>query len=617
VRVEQLRSGAVVHISANGKVFDGQAPPDRTWFDFTIAPLAGGRVSARQEVCGVSSLPSAAVNVDPHETNIPLPVIVGPLFACARGVSVRDVHPGAIVQIFARHAGTEAPISDLVSVFDRQATIGVSPYLRNGDDVFAAQWACSDRRVNSASKMVKPHTPVEAVTVLDPIMSGDTIAEVKDALPGAFVEVFVLRRNVTMFAGSDIADALSFATTIQSSFAFETEDLVFATQSLCDLTSKPGGRVEVVPAPSFGPRPFYVIGHNPNTIAKVNAALNVGANAIEPDVNVFKDHPDQLCVSHGEGQSSDPSLQRFLKDLHTVAIERPELALVRFDCKPKVATAEHGATLLNAIRTLLTFDTKVNIIISVSDLSQTAIFNSIKADLLPREGLMIDEENDPIAVSNFFTNAGVTNQSFGNGISILNEILGPNVRPSMERACEFRAATNRIKYIDVWTVQDDDLLHRYIHIGVDGIITDNVPKLRNIMSENQIQPLIRLATRNDDPLRPANFAYGLEVHTGDVAMAGTDAIVTFTIKGQSGVSSITVDTKPPYRMERNHWNFVTLQSPDLGVLHSLTVQRDNSGNAPDWFLDRIRVRSFRFSTSTEAVFNRWIDTTSPFTQALL
>src|SRR6266478_1452347 len=33
------------------------------------------------------------------------------------------------------------------------------------------------------------------------------------------------------------------------------------------------------------PRPFYVIGHNPNTIKDVLASLKGGANALEPDVD--------------------------------------------------------------------------------------------------------------------------------------------------------------------------------------------------------------------------------------------------------------------------------------------------------------------------------------------
>jgi glycerophosphoryl diester phosphodiesterase len=365
------------------------------------------------------------------------------------------------------------------------------------------------------------------------------------------------------------------------------------------------------------PRPFYIVGHNPNTIPDVIAALDAGANAIEPDVNVYADNEGELCISHSEGEPGAPSLVQFLSSLHDVAIQRPALALVVFDCKEKVTTAQHGTTLRNAIRALLTSGTELNVIISVSSFSETAIFDNIKNGLEPREGLMIDEENDPIAVSNFFTTNGVENQCFGNGISFLNEILGPNVRPSMERVCEFRAESNRTRFIYVWTVQDDDLLREYIHIGVDGIITDDVAKLRRISNESQFRSVIRLAARNDDPFSPANLAYGLTIHTGDTWMAGTDANVTFTLTGAAGSASVTVDTSRPRRMERNDWNFVTLQSLGLGALQSITVQRDNEGNGPDWFLDRILVASFRFGASKRADFNRWIDSTSPFTQALV
>ena len=43
---------------------------------------------------------------------------------------------------------------------------------------------------------------------------------------------------------------------------------------------------------STGPRPFYVVGHNPNKISDIIAALDAGANAVEPDVNVYEDHPE-------------------------------------------------------------------------------------------------------------------------------------------------------------------------------------------------------------------------------------------------------------------------------------------------------------------------------------
>ena len=69
-------------------------------------------------------------------------------------------------------------------------------------------------------------------------------------------------------------------------------------------------------------------------------------------------------------------------------------------------------------------------------------------------------------------------------------------------------------------------------------------------------------------------------------------------------------------MERDDWNFVTIQSADIGDLLSITVQRDNDGNGPDWYLDRILVQSYKYGASKGAVFNRWIDTTAPFSQPL-
>ena len=41
-------------------------------------------------------------------------------------------------------------------------------------------------------------------------------------------------------------------------------------------------------------RPFYLLAHNPNSIAAVRTALDAGANAIEPDVNVYAAWPDEL-----------------------------------------------------------------------------------------------------------------------------------------------------------------------------------------------------------------------------------------------------------------------------------------------------------------------------------
>jgi hypothetical protein len=618
IRLEQLRPGAAVYILANGTEYRGDAPFDRTWSDFTIPALRRGSVSARQVACGVSSRAfDPPIDVDPHTDDIPPPVIVGPLYECAQNVSVKDAHPGATVQVFARRAGREFPISDLFGMIEAEAAIEVSPFLRLGDDVFVAQWACSDRRANSDSEQVQPHPAIGPVAVDDDLWGRDVLIAVADALPGAMVEVYVTRSGATAFAGRALATALSRRTIVRSSSPLQPDDTVFATQTLCNMVSEPGRRAVVGPELRFEPRPFYIIGHDTNTYAELMHALAQGANALEPDVNVYDDDPGRLCISHGTGGSGTISLEHYLDVLHAVALAHPELALVVFDCKPPAAHEQHGATLLDAIRSMLTFDTQLNIVLSVAHWKHLGMFNLIRDNLGPREGLMCDEDNDPVFVSRWLDGLGVTNHGFGNGITPFNRVLGPNVMPSIGRACALRATINRPKYIETWTVQDDDDLREYIHVGVDGIITDTVGDLRNITAESEFQSVIRLARRHDNPFRPANLAYALEIHTGNRWMAGTDANVTFTITGQNGNVSYRIDTRRPGRMERNDWNYLTVPSSDLGPLQSITVRRDSQGNAPDWFLDRIRVRSFRFGVDKTAVFNRWIDKGTFFYTAAL
>lgn len=623
IGLTSLRPGALVHISANGTVYDAAVPRDSTAHTFSVPALTGGSVSATQEICNVLSGPSKAVPVDPHAQHVDPPTVVAPLFDCARCVTVENVHPGATVEVWARTQTGEGPISDLVTIFAAQGVIDVNPYLKTGDHVYVMQWACSDTGVKSRSEKVVDRPGLMPPTVLDPIFAGDTQVEVENALPGALVEVYVTEaQGGWIYAGRAVANNLSPITSVPLDGGVTPRNTVFARQFMCTAGSDNHEGVPVRPAATFGPRPFYVMAHNPNTIKDVRDALAKGANCVEPDVNVYDDTTDQLCISeagltgNASGDSDSPSLVDFLEGLRQAADDFPHLALVVFDTKSPAVSASNGLAMLTAIREHLTKGTNLNVIISVADLSQTVMFDSIMNRLRPREGVMIDSENDPIAVSNYFYGAGIVNECYANGITH-ESILGPNVRPSMERVCEFRAGRYRTRFIYVWTVNDDDHMREYIRIGVDSVDTDDVDVLSGIIKEPEFAGMIRLATRADDPFRPPNFTYGLVIHTTDKWMAGTDANVTFTLTGTGGSASKTVNTQLPYRMESDDWNYVTVPSDDLGPLQSITVQRDNQGNGPDWHLDRITVESQHYGATKHAHFDCWIDSTAPFTRPLL
>ncbi len=537
-------------------------------------------------------------------------------------MSVDNVHSGATLQIWSKTAQGMAPISNLVTMVATQGTINVTPYLQEGSEVFVKQWACSDVGVLSAPNQVVAHPPLTSPKVLGPVMVGDTSVEVVGGVPGALIEVYEAGDGGSPeYLGHAVATTLSPLTRVSLSIPHQERETVFARQLLCNLSSDDGEPTPVSQLPAYGPRPFYVMAHNPNTINDIRAALQQGANAVEPDVNIYKGTNNEFCISdaglsgHKLGDSSSPALIEFLQQLNQAAIDFPHLALVVFDCKPATATAANGVYLLGVIRQYLTNSTNLNIVISVDSLSETAMFENIVNDLGPREGVMVDGENDPVAVSNYFTGAGIVNQSFGNGITH-ETFLGPNVRPSMERVCEFRAAMDRTRFIYVWTVNSDDHMREYIRIGVDSIDTDDVSSLLSVTQEPEFANMIRLATRVDDPYRPPNFAYGLYMHTSDKWMAGTDANVTFTLNGANGSSSKTVNTELPYRMESDDWNYVTVPSPDLGTLSSITIEHDNSGNGPDWHLDSIYVQSWKFGVNLSADYNCWVPSNTAMTRPL-
>ena len=618
VRVTGLRPGAIVHLSANKETYDGAAPPNQTWLDCRVPGLDTDPVSATQELCGVTSLPSATVTVDPHEDSVAPPSLVGPLLSCTGKVCITRAHRGALLQVFSRTVAGVVAISDEVLALSTNVVVSVAPLLVEGDEVFVRQWACSDTSADSGAERVRANHGPGPADVLSPLIEGDVTAHVRCSVPGATLEVFSRGRDRTMFEflGSAVSDALHPVTTVALNRPLILQEELVARELLCGLESDPQRPIPVQGRATFGPRPFYVFGHNPNVLSDALDAVQSGANGLEPDLQVYEDDATRLCISHGTGEPSAPALADYLDGLHAMAVDG-RLAMVVFDCKEEAVSPDHGFDLLAAIRAHLTHDNDLTAVISVGKIAHGAMFDRIIDILGPREGLMIDAEDDPVSVSNYFAGRGVVHHAYGNGISALNFVAGPYYRYTLEWACGVRAQSGRPRFIYVWTVNAHDELREYLRIGVDGAITDDPADLRSIMGESTFTSLVRLATQADNPLEPANFAYGLRMHTRDKWMAGTDANVTFTITGTAGSASKTVDTELVNRMESDDWNWVTIPSDDLGPLQSITVQRDDQGNGPDWFLDSIDVRSHRFAASATGSFNRWIDNTGPFTVPLV
>jgi hypothetical protein len=238
---------------------------------------------------------------------------------------------------------------------------------------------------------------------------------------------------------------------------------------------------------AYGPRPIYILGHNTNTIDQVKDALRAGANALEIDVTAYEADLSVLCVDHAgplgnaPGSADAPRLDVFLTSIRDLARGYNELALVVLDCKPPAATPLHGPGMLNMVRRLFSNETGVNVIIPVADVTSadpyrldgTSLFDKIALDLGPREGLMIDQTDNPDEVAAFFRRLGISRFCYGYGTSDpLSENGAMVYRHAIERACWMSATLDAPRFVYVWTVNDRTDQEIYLEVGVNGIIVD-------------------------------------------------------------------------------------------------------------------------------------------------
>lgn len=261
VRVANLIPGALVSIDVNGTKYSGMAPPNSAVYDFMVDPLPSGSVTAMQELCSAPSPQSSpAVKVDRRTASIPGVKLLEPLYACGRVVFVEGVHPGAVLQVWRADSqtGKKAPISRFVAVYDTQATIPVTPYLREKDKIWVLQWACDDTPIESNAAEVLQHPKIEPPIIVEPVYSGTTSVVVGNAVPGGLIEVYLSTQDgVWEIAGTAFALPKSTsAVALNAKLAIGNKLRV--SQSLCDLRTQPEKIVTVVrpvPAPPILDKP--------------------------------------------------------------------------------------------------------------------------------------------------------------------------------------------------------------------------------------------------------------------------------------------------------------------------------------------------------------------------
>ena len=102
----------------------------------------------------------------------------------------------------------------------------------------------------------------------------------------------------------------------------------------------------------------------------------------------------------------------------------------------------------------------------------------------------------------------------------------------------------------------------------------------------------------------------MDVYTGNEKGAGTDANVFLQIfgdLGDSGRQKLSKSTTYTDKFEKGHKDSFDLQLLDLGKLHKLIIEHDNSNWGAAWFLDKVEITNTASGEFVEFPCYKWLD----------
>lgn len=267
--------GAHVEVSVGG-VSRGTGIADDGSARIGLAPQTGpaDTLEARQTACGTPGPLTKLPKPDPPpggaNKHLAPPTVVGPLHACQRAVTVKDVVEGAQVVLHEAPPGfTETACFDLSELWFP------TPPLTLGDTVSAIQQMpkCEIKSAASAPVKVGPSTPVPIPTVVPPLCAGSVFVRVTNLLPGSPVQIF--QNGVSLGEGAAPAATFDFEVPPLAGNA-----LITARQELCTNWSAPSPAVKVNPKPGALPTPVVA-----NPLFECGAAVHV--SDLHPGATVY------------------------------------------------------------------------------------------------------------------------------------------------------------------------------------------------------------------------------------------------------------------------------------------------------------------------------------------
>ena len=346
---------------------------------------------------------------------------------------------------------------------------------------------------------------------------------------------------------------------------------------------------------------FYIVAHNPNTVAEAEEYLKAGANALEPDVCFSSNpsHPDRYYVSHDHVSSNagshdfdhEHSLAVYMRNLKDLILRNNfKPALIWFDYKDG-PSGDINEMLKIVHDNFTVFDpicANVAIMVSVASLAAAPFLYNYD-QTVPRCGICIDEEDDPMGVQQLFINAKQKRFAYADGIATF--WFDPKIYKALMLAKVLQAQaidpSETFKMAHAWVLADSDSIRNYLDISIDGIMVNlsTVATLKAILQEKHYLPVYELAQNGYDPwgAQPVPQYWAI-IQTRDVDWAGTDAPVKLTLNGVNGSVVRAMPTAIKNVLEKGETDYITFPAGgNIGEIISLTVEiAQPTGQAPDW-----------------------------------
>jgi hypothetical protein len=139
------------------------------------------------------------------------------------------------------------PISASIYTLHATLQVAVTPYLMPNRDIWVSQHPCDGKWKHSRRHRAGPAHDLPSVQIVVPVIDGAT-SVVVDATPGAAVFVYAVNWDTwkTSLIGYGVVDPKHMRVPLNRPVTMR--DGLFAQQTLCERTSRPGGIAIVRPA---------------------------------------------------------------------------------------------------------------------------------------------------------------------------------------------------------------------------------------------------------------------------------------------------------------------------------------------------------------------------------